>query len=346
MQYVKQIEIEEVLQRPDQYLLVDVRTAAEYDEGRVLGSINIPLFDEAERERIGMVYKKSPKAARFLAMDIVGPKISPFVRRIYGKCRDKTPVALCWRGGMRSFAAVQLLGLAGIEALQLRGGYKHYRQFIYHQLENYTLKNQVIVLKGKSGTGKTDILAHLANEGYPVLDLERLANHRGSTFGGHGLVPETQKNFDALLLAELQRLEGEKWLLVEGESKRIGNVYLPEFLFAAMRNAPVIQVEGSLDQRVSRILRDYTPKTLKARLAMYRALSRLRHRLAKATFIELKQSLDREDYYRFVELILAAHYDKSYDYQLPGKEVLLTVNSDDIKRAAGEIAALLDKNAR
>lgn len=342
MQYVKQIEIEEVLHRPEQYLLVDVRTAAEYNEGRILGSINIPLFDEAERERIGLVYRKSPRAARFLAMDIVSPKISPFVRKVHGKCRDKTPVALCWRGGLRSLAAVQLLGLAGIEALQLRGGYKHYRQHIYHQLENYVLKNQVIVLKGKSGTGKTDILALLADKGYPVLDLEKLANHRGSTFGGHELVPETQKNFDSLLLAELRRLEGKKWLLVEGESKRIGNVYLPDFLFAAMRNAPVIAVEGSLDRRVSRILRDYTPKTREARLGMYRALARLRYRLAKATFIELKQCLDREDYCRFVELILTSHYDKSYDHQLPGKEVLLTVNSDNAKRAAEEIAALLD----
>lgn len=343
MQYVKHIEIEEVLERPERYLLVDVRTAAEFDDGSILGSINIPLFDEAERERIGKVYNRNPRAARFLAMDIVGPKISAFVRKTYGRCRDRIPVAICWRGGMRSLAAAQLLALVGVEALQLRGGYKHYRQYIYHRLDEYTLRNKVIVLKGKSGTGKTDILTLLAQQGYPVLDLEGLANHRGSTFGYREIPPTPQKNFDAQLLEALQCLEEKKWLLVEGESKRIGNVYLPDFLFTAMQEAPVIEVEGSLEQRVARILRDYTPTTRKARLAMYRALARIRHRLPKTVLNELKLCLDREDYSRFVALVLTYHYDNNYDHQLPGEKVLATVNSDDAERAAGEIAALLNK---
>jgi len=341
VQFVNQIEVEEALGNGD-FLLIDVRTPAEYEEGRILGSVNIPLFDEAERERIGIVYKKSPKAARFLAMDIVSPKISRFVRKVYATCKDKTPVAVCWRGGMRSKAAVQLLGMAGIEGLQLHGGYRRYRQYIYQQLKDYNINNQVIILKGKSGTGKTDILNILAEQNYPVLDLEGLANHRGSTFGGHGLSPATQKNFDAQLLYELKKWEGHKFLLVEGESKRIGNVYLPDFLFDAMREAPVIEVEGSLPSRVERIVRDYTPSTLQGRLGMYRALSRLRHRLGKATLVELKDCLDREDYHRFVELVLVKHYDNIYDHQLPGIGVLATVNSDDVCRAAAEIAELMN----
>lgn len=346
MQYVKPIEIEEVLECPERYVLVDVRTAAEFAVGSILGSINIPLFNEAERERIGKVYAKSPKAARFLAMDIVGPKISTFIRKTYGRCGDRIPVAICWRGGMRSLAAAQLLALAGIDALQLRGGYKHYRQYIYHQLDEYTLKAQVIVLKGKSGTGKTDILTILAQQGHPVLDLEGLANHRGSTFGELEHPPATQKNFDAQLLENLQGLEDNKWLLVEGESKRIGNIYLPDFLFTAMQEAPVLVVEGSLERRVARILRDYTPTTRKARLGMYRALARIRHRLPKAVLTELKQCLDREDYSTFVELILTCHYDNNYDHQIPGKKVLATINSDDVHRGAEKIAALLDKGIK
>ena len=121
----------------------------------------------------------------------------------------------------------------------------------------------------------------MAQKGFPVLDLEGLACHRGSTFGTLENSPTTQKDFDALLLRRLNSLSGCQWILVEGESKRIGNIYLPDFLFQAMRNAPVVVVEGSLPVRVQRILRDYTPTSLQARLTMDRALYRLRHRLSE-----------------------------------------------------------------
>lgn len=341
MQLVKQIEVEDVLDQPE-YQLIDVRTVSEFSQGKIPDSINIPLFDEEERARIGAVYKKNAKAARFLAMDILSPNISRFVRKVHGASCGKVPVAVCWRGGMRSKAAVQLLGMAGIDGLQLRGGYKRFRQYVYQQLQSFQLEARVIVLKGKSGTGKTDILRLLAQKGFPVLDLEGLACHRGSTFGTLENSPATQKDFDALLLRRLNSLSGCQWILVEGESKRIGNIYLPDFLFQAMRNAPVVVVEGSLPVRVQRILRDYTPTSLQARLTMYRALYRLRHRLSRTSLIELKQCLDREDYRRFAELILLRHYDNTYDYQIPGKEVLATVNSDDIEKAAAEIIAVLN----
>lgn len=342
MQFHNQIELEDLLNRDD-YILIDVRTSAEYLEGAVPGSINIPLFNETEREKIGIVYTKSPQAAKYIAMDIVGPKISRFVRRINGSRLGRTPVVLCWRGGMRSRAAVDLLHMVGIDALQLRGGYRRYRQYVHQRLSQYQLSNSIVVVKGKSGTGKTDILNVLAEWGYPVLDLEGLAAHRGSTFGNlEDAAPATQKNFEANLLHELERVEGCKWVLVEGESKRIGNIYLPDFLFEAMRSAPVIEVESTLEKRVERIVRDYAPRSSQARLSMYRALSRLRHRLSKDSLSEMKQCLDTENYPGFVYLILTRHYDNNYDHQLPGKDVLATINSDEIDKAAKNIAALMD----
>lgn len=343
MYYFKQIEVEELDSSPDQYCIIDVRTSAEFGKGSIRGSINIPLFQAEERERIGTIYKKNAQAARFLAMDIISPKISKFVRRVYRYSQEKTPALVCWRGGMRSHAAVDLVQLAGIDAVQVHGGYKRYRQYIYNLLKNYQLNSQVVVLKGKSGTGKTELLHHLRSRGYPVLDLEGLAGHRGSTFGGfEGEAPATQKNFDSELLAQLRDLEGNKYILVEGESKRIGNIYLPEFLFSAMRTAPIIVVDGSLEKRVERIVQDYVPKTHAGRINMYRALARLRHRLSKANFAKLKSCLDQEDYAGFVHLVLLEHYDETYDHQLPGTEVLTTVNSDNIKRAAQTIGALID----
>jgi len=342
VQFLNQIDVEDLILSDDKYVVIDVRTGDEYLEGSVLESINIPLFNEAEREKIGLVYKKSPKAARFLALDIVGPKLSRFIRKIYGICQGKIPVAVCWRGGMRSRATVELLQMAGIEALQLRGGYRRYRQHMYQQLNGFQLKSQLVVIKGKSGTGKTEILNILADWGQPVLDLEGLASHRGSTFGGHELeAAATQKNFDIYLLKELQRLEGQKWILVEGESKRIGNIYLPNFLFEAMQNAPVIEVESAMEKRVARIVMDYSPQSHQARLQMYRALFRLKHRLSKANLSELKQCLDDEDYHRFVQLVLTTHYDNNYDHQLPGKKVLSIINSDNLQQAANDIMTCL-----
>lgn len=339
----KQLEVKDLLQKKQEYCLVDVRTKTEFIEGSIPGSINIPLFDEEERARIGVTYAKNRKAAKFLAMDFAGPKIPKFVRSICRHSQNKPLLILCWRGGMRSHAAVEFLNMVGMEAVQLRGGYHQYRRHIYQQLQEYKLESQVIVLKGKSGTGKTEILRLLAQQGYPVLDLEGLARHRGSSFGDwEGERPESQKNFDSLLLEQLKGLRDSSYILLEGESRRIGCICLPEFLFAAMQKAPVIEIEGSLPRRTERILRDYAPASCEARLNTYLALSRLEGILSKGLFRELKQCLDAEDYARFVELILVKHYDRLYEHKLPGKQVLAKVNSDETEKAVAEIAALLE----
>lgn len=339
----KQLEVDEMLQRAEEYCLVDVRTEAEFIEGSIPSSINLPLFNEEERERIGIIYAKSRVAAKFMAMDFAGPKIPRFVRSICRHSQGKPLLILCWRGGMRSHATVEFLNMVGMEAAQLRGGYHQYRRHIYQQLQEYKLESAVIVLKGRSGTGKTEILRLLAQQGYPVLDLEGLARHRGSSFGDwEGKKPQSQKNFDSHLLEKLQDLWDSPYILLEGESRRIGNICLPEFLFAAMQKAPVFEIYGSLPRRTERILRDYTPASPEARVNTYLALSRLEGILSKGLFDELKQCLDAENYARFVELILVRHYDRLYEHKLPGKQVLARVNSDDTENAVAEIAALLE----
>lgn len=339
----KQIEVPD-LYLDQEYCLIDVRTATEYAQGSIPGSINIPLFDEEEQARLGRVYAENHKAATFLAMDVAGPKIPCFVRRICRHSQGKPLLIYCWRGGMRSHASVALLSMVGQEAAQLRGGYHQYRKHIFQQLRDYMLKPQVIILKGKSGTGKTETLRLLAERGYPVLDLEGLARHRGSSFGSvPGEVPQCQKNFDSLLLHKLKELQDSPYILLEGESKRIGNICLPDFLFSAMKQAPVIEVTGSLASRRERILAEYTPGNHKARLNAYMSLFRLQGVLSKALYRELKLCIDCQDYAAFVELILLCHYDRLYDHKLPGKQVLARINSDETEKAAASIASLLEK---
>lgn len=326
--------------------IVDVRSEGEYADGHIPHSINIPLFSDVEREHIGKVYKASPRAARFAAMELIGPKLAKFVRRIHKLTKNKNyPVIVtCWRGGMRSKATVDLLRMAGIDALQLEGGYRNYRRFIKERLDNYQLSLPLVILKGKSGTGKTEIIQHLIREGFPALDLESLAGHRGSAFGGYsGHASVSQKTFDALLLAQLEQTKGKKWLLVEGESKRIGNLYIPDFLYKAMGRGYVIEAVGSIEDRIIRTLAEYTPKNAEDVAHLQGALKRIQGKLSQEKFNRLVNYLAKGDYREFAQLLLVEYYDNLYDFQLPGGEYLFAVDSGDSKKAAMEIAAGLNR---
>ena len=336
------LSLEKYLADPGKYRVVDVRTAEEHAQGSIPDSINIPVFDQQQRTRIGAIYQRSPKAARFAAMDLLSPRLSLYIRRINRNCYGRVPLIVCWRGGMRSGFTIRLLQMAGVRALQLEGGYRAYRRWVYNQLQNFQLHNPLVVLKGKTGTGKTALLQALSQMGLSVLDLEELAGHRGSAFGGFGDKPAySQKDFDSRLLLRLKKLNGNQRILVEGESKRIGNIYLPDFLYRAMRAAPVIETSCPLEIRVTRILKEYTPVTDMDLQRVYAALERLRGRLPVKLHAELENSLKGENYAVFVRLLLEKHYDNVYDFQLPGKEVLLNVDTDDIKKAAITIAAHL-----
>lgn len=334
---VSQVEVEDALNHLEEYCLVDVRTPGEFQEGSIPGSINLPLFDENERKRIGLAYARNQRAAKFLALDIAAPKMALFVRRLARFSGGKPLLILCWRGGMRSQATVQFLTMAGLEGAQLRGGYHQYRRLVYRQLLDYELDCPVIVLKGMSGTGKTEILRRLAVKGYPALDLEGLAGHRGSSFGGGRGQPRSQKDFDSLLLTALRALGAPPCLIVEGESRRIGKICLPDFLFRAMVRAPVIEVGGSVEKRVTRILKDYGPRDCQERIETYLALYHLKGVLSARLFAQLKGLLDSECYSEFVALILTRHYDRLYEHRLPGKGVLARVNSDDCPAAVAAV---------
>ncbi len=173
-------------------VLVDARSPAEYAETTIPGVINVPLFDNAERARVGTLYKEQgPASARLLGVDLIAPRIPQMVRAVLdARGESRQPVVVfCWRGGMRSRALVSFLNLAGVPTLQLRGGHKAFRAAVRDFFDQGRW-GRLLVLRGLTGVGKTRLLKRLAGEGYPVLDLEELANHRGSAFGSVGLAPQ------------------------------------------------------------------------------------------------------------------------------------------------------------
>ncbi len=342
----KDIDIADALRMKNKCLL-DVRSPAEFREATIPGAVNIPLFDDDERRRIGITYEEEgPAKAKLAALKVVAPRLVTMVETILRTCQEKTPVFFCWRGGMRSRTLVGVLELLDMKSYRIKGGYRAFRRLILHEFASYNLRPQILVLDGLAGVGKTTILRQLGKRGHPVLDLEGLAGHRGSVFGGLGAFQQRgQKMFDGLLWKRLQELNKFPYFLVEGEGKRIGRVYLPDFLYSSLVGGKRIKVEASVPVRVERILQDYTPQGQVVVKEIEGALDRLVKRLGKALIDDLKSMLEEGNLSSFVEALLVKYYDPLYrKSQLPQRNYELIVGADEIVGALEKIEAYLKRN--
>lgn len=309
---IREITVEE-LEKLKNSVLVDVRSEGEYEEASIPGALNLPLFNNDERAKIGTTYTQvSPTLAREQGLEIVGPKLSNLVKQAAEWGKGRSLVLFCWRGGMRSKSLSTVLDLMGISVYRLQGGYKAYRHMVNDFFER-DLPFQVVVLRGNTGVGKTDILKQLRAEGYPAIDLEGLANNRGSVFGALGLGPApSQKKFEALLYEELKRLENSPYIVVECESKRIGRVTLPVAFFKAMQSGVQVLLYDSIENRVKRLVKEYTtvPNAIPEIKA---ALERLIKNVGHKKIEELNAHLDQGNLTAFTEEMLK-YYDSLYAY--------------------------------
>jgi len=234
-------------------VFVDVRSPGEFEEATIPNAVSIPLFSDDERRIIGILYKNEGKDAAFeKGLGFVKESLGDILDK-FGSLRNKKIVVFCWRGGMRSKSIVSLLKKLGFEVEQLNNGYKGYRKFIREGLENYKIKNKVFVLGGLTGAGKTKLIRKLENG----LDLEGLAQHRSSLFGGVGLKPRSQKMFESLLFERLEELKKFDFIVIENESSKIGDVFIPSFLFNIMKKSVKIKLDTDFDGRVGNILDEY-----------------------------------------------------------------------------------------
>lgn len=312
-------------------LLIDARTPAEYAEATIPGAVNVPIFDDEERARVGTLYKEAGKsAAKRLAVELVAPRIPAMVAQVEAALAARRPpvVVFCWRGGMRSRALTTFLDLAGIPARQLSGGHKAFRGHVREFFERGEW-GQLLVLRGLTGVGKTRLLLRLRAEGYPVLDLEGLANHRGSAFGNLGLPPQPgQKHFEALLWDELRRIPPGGYALAEGESKHIGRLVLPPKVYEALQTETTLWVNASLDYRTRIILDDY-PALDSLRAAFVRPLKALRPRLGGETVERLLGLLERGAWESLVRDLMVLYYDPLYEHTRPADRIEIDIEPEE-----------------
>ncbi|MEM9709700.1 MAG: tRNA 2-selenouridine(34) synthase MnmH [Pseudomonadota bacterium] len=238
--------------------VIDVRAPGEFADDAVPGAVNLSVLNDQERARVGTIYKQeSPFLARKIGAALVARNAASHIESALSeKPGGWRPLVYCWRGGQRSRAFASILSEIGWRVETLDGGYKSYRRLVVDMLYERPPPPKILVLDGNTGTAKTELLSLLGELGVQILDLEGLANHRGSLLGRRGPQP-SQKGFETGLAAAMARSDPSKPLVVEGESSKIGKLALPPPLFQAMRAAPRIVIEAPVDARASYLLEAY-----------------------------------------------------------------------------------------
>jgi tRNA 2-selenouridine synthase len=312
---LEKIDIVKFLELSEITPVIDVRSPSEYNTGHIPGSFNIPLFDDSERASVGTKYKKEGRIPAILTgLNLIGTSMASKLEQAVKISGNGKLLVHCWRGGMRSESMAWLFSLADIETQILEGGYKSYRHYI---LESLSRKNKMIVLGGMTGSSKTHILKYLKSRGEQVIDLECLANHKGSAFGSLGQPPQpSTEHFANLLYDEWKLINADLPFWVEDESRNIGSVFMPEKLYSNMQDTPAIVLMMDLKTRLPRLLEEYSDfpeETLKA------SILKISKRLGGDNTSDALQAVETGDYAKAIEIALI-YYDKAYLFGLKKKK--------------------------
>ena len=309
--------------------IIDVRSPSEYSKGHWPGAINIPLFTNSEREIIGKSYKKESRLkAIFNGLKITMPKTTKFLEIIMQATSkqvkgNKSLRIYCWRGGMRSNSFAWLARTIGIKTYLLKGGYKNYRKWVLNQFESDL---PIRLIGGKTGTGKTDLLNYINDEKIFVIDLEGIANHRGSSFGSLGMKrqPSTQQ-FENILAESLDKFHAsnaiEIWL--EAESSNLGKCRIPNSLYTKMKKAPTIEIIKTKNERIENLVNVYSQNSQNE---LKEAVNRISKRLGPQRTKEALVAIETKDWSEACKAMLD-YYDKCYEYEL---DKIKNINTIDL----------------
>jgi tRNA 2-selenouridine synthase len=319
--------------------LFDVRSPKEYAAGHVTGAISLPLLNDDERHQVGLTYKQEGKdAAVSLGFRLVGHKFIDYIEAAKALAVDGKVCLHCWRGGIRSNTMAWLMSSAGLQVYVLEGGYKEFRQWCLKWMERPW---PLLVLSGKTGAGKTEVLHALRERGEAVVDLEALASHRGSAFGGIGLASQpTQEAFENALAWELSAHADASRLWIENESRFIGKVRIPDTFFAQASKAALISIDRDVQSRAERILKEYGKFDVDLLAEKTKSITkRMGGDRVKASI----DALEAGDMMGWV-MPLLDYYDRNYEYSIQNRtgkyERVLHVKIESAAQIANELLRL------
>jgi tRNA 2-selenouridine synthase len=329
---------------------IDARTKEEYLEATIPDAVNIELLNYSERKIIGTIYKQeSPKKAKLKGVELVSPKIPDLITKV-NQLNQKFDniIIFCSRGGLRSKSLAEFSDLAGIEVYRLKSGYKGYRHYIIDKLQNYNFKGQISVLHGNTGVGKTYILKEMEKLGATIIDLEQIANHRGSAFGSIGLAkPYNQKYFESLLWQELESKDRKNGVIfVEAESRRVGHSVIPDFFNQKMKAGDDLLITASMKKRVDNIYLEYIKdiesnqeKFIERVLESLTAIKKYIIRKAgKDSYFKLLELAKKAEFKALTKILLEEYYDPMYEHsQNKINNYKAEINAENIKNAAQKI---------
>ncbi|HYF58671.1 MAG TPA: tRNA 2-selenouridine(34) synthase MnmH [Burkholderiaceae bacterium] len=325
--------------------VLDARSPSEYADDHLPGAVSAPVLDDAERERVGEVNaREGAFEAKRLGAAIASRNIGALLEtRFADRDRDWKPLVYCWRGGNRSGSLATVLARVGWRTTVVEGGYKAFRRHVIDALDALPRPMRFLVVGGRTGSAKSRLLERLAAHGEQVLDLERLASHRGSVLGGLPGEPQpSQKRFETMLWDVLRGLDASRPVFVESESRKVGRCQVPEALIGAIRASRLAVVEADVPVRARFLLDEYRhfPEDVPVLLALLEHLVPL-HGVGRVA--EWKALAERGDWETFVERLLVEHYDPSYDRSMKRNFGLLEqaprVTLDGTDEAALERAA-------
>ena len=315
MKYPALLSASEVLPDLSVYdSIIDVRSESEFALDHIPGAINCPVLHDEERVRVGTIYKQeSPFEAKKIGAALVASNIAAHLQNSFAdRPRGWRPLVYCWRGGNRSGAMAHILAKIGWPAVQLEGGYKAYRQHLLTQIDELSPRLRFRVICGTTGSGKSRLLETLATLGAQVLDLEKIAAHRGSLLGSLPGEPQpTQKMFESQIWDQLRQFDSERVVFVESESKKIGNLRVPEKLMECMRASACVRIGIATADRVRLLIEDY-PHLAADSAQLMAQLEHLTPLHGHEKIGRWRTLAESGDIPLLVEALLTEHYDPAY----------------------------------
>lgn len=334
---ISEITIEEYFSQHSHIPVIDVRSPVEFQKGHISQAHNVPIFSDNERAHIGTVYaKQSPDKAMKLGYEYIRPKLENFIFESEIIAPQKEVAVHCWRGGMRSHAFAEHLSSNGFKNVYLiTGGYKAFRNYV---LQSFDRDAELIVIGGFTGSGKTEILNLLRDDGFQMIDLEALANHKGSAFGGIGKLDQpTSEQFENDLFRKWIKMDFTKKIFLEDESFSIGSVNLPATLYKKMCEAQLFFLDIPKEERARFLVNEYANID---KQALAEALNKISKRLGDLNTRAALDFLEKENYFQ-VAMITLKYYDKAYqevlDHRVNKNIFTLKLNKSDHRDNANSL---------